>query len=827
MMGDRLAGVPRIGRAAALVLALALGLGGCDSAEERAERHFNAALALIEAGDADRALVELRNVFQLDGNHREARRIYAETQLARGEIADAWGNYLRLAEQYPDDIGARRVLADLAARAGDWENARRHAQAGAALAPDDPGLASVLAALAYRAAVESRDDAARAAAVVRARALVDAGGPVFAARNVVIDDLVARAQDGDALAEIDSALQEHPDEAELHHLRLRLLMRVGAGAEVSAQLRAMVERFPQDATLPDRLLAWYRDRGLEAEAAAFLRERAAADPADPWPRLALVRHLNDTAGPDAALAELQRLAETAPNAGLALRYRVVAALRRHDDGAADAVIDELAALIAGLSAAERDLPEARDAAVTLARLLRGAGRDHEAEPLIAGVLAADAGHVGALRIQAARAIAADRTDEAIVLLRRALAEDPRDAATMTLMAEAHLRDGSRDLAGERLALAVEVSGRGVAESLRYAGFLIDVGREAAAETVLMDALRANPGRAELIAGLAELRIRRGAHDLARRDLAALRAGDDGAAGPVLRRLEAQLLEAEGRRDDLVAFLDTLVGQGAGDISAVAMIAQTLLADGKPQEAAGYVERLMQASPGDPSLRFLRAGLHAMEGELAAAEDIYAALMAEHPGAEGPVRALHALLSGQGRDAEAAAVLRAGIAERPDSAMLNWMLASDLETAGDIDGAIAIYETLHAAAPENDVFANNLASLLSRHRADAETLLRAQRIARRLRAADEPAFRSTWGWILFLRGDAAASLPHLRHAAEGLPDHAEIQYQLGRALAGTGQVAAARPVLERAAALDAGGAIALRAEAALAGLAAAEAARTGQ
>jgi len=51
----------------ALALFALLTLAGCDSVEERAEAHFQSGLALIEAGDYDRALVELRNVFQLDG----------------------------------------------------------------------------------------------------------------------------------------------------------------------------------------------------------------------------------------------------------------------------------------------------------------------------------------------------------------------------------------------------------------------------------------------------------------------------------------------------------------------------------------------------------------------------------------------------------------------------------------------------------------------------------------------------------------------------------------------------------------------------------------
>jgi hypothetical protein len=43
----------------AVAICLSLALSACDSAETRAEKHFQAALAHIEAGDVDRAIVEL------------------------------------------------------------------------------------------------------------------------------------------------------------------------------------------------------------------------------------------------------------------------------------------------------------------------------------------------------------------------------------------------------------------------------------------------------------------------------------------------------------------------------------------------------------------------------------------------------------------------------------------------------------------------------------------------------------------------------------------------------------------------------------------------
>jgi hypothetical protein len=73
------------------VLCASLLLAGCESSEERAEKHFQDGVELLEAGDVDRALVEFRNVFQLDGTHKEARRLYAQAEIDRGNIPAGYG----------------------------------------------------------------------------------------------------------------------------------------------------------------------------------------------------------------------------------------------------------------------------------------------------------------------------------------------------------------------------------------------------------------------------------------------------------------------------------------------------------------------------------------------------------------------------------------------------------------------------------------------------------------------------------------------------------------------------------------------------------------
>jgi len=56
-----------------VALSAILLLSACQTAEERAEGYYQSGLTLLAEGDAERALVEFRNVFEHDGFHKDAR----------------------------------------------------------------------------------------------------------------------------------------------------------------------------------------------------------------------------------------------------------------------------------------------------------------------------------------------------------------------------------------------------------------------------------------------------------------------------------------------------------------------------------------------------------------------------------------------------------------------------------------------------------------------------------------------------------------------------------------------------------------------------------
>lgn len=756
-----------------LAFATAGMLSFCDNAEQRADKHYQSGVELLEKGDVDRALVEFRNVFQLNGQHREARLLYADAERARGNIREAYGQYLRLVEQYPDSLAGQRALAELALQGNNWEEARRHGQAAAELDPDDRLVQAINATVSYRDAVVAKDAAAERAAVTKAQALVAEDPDLMIARQVIITDLMRARNWTAALSAIDAALAETPDNQELYTIRLGVLNQLGETREIRAQLEEMITRFPEDPSIPATLVRWYVSQGEADTAEAFLKERADQEPRVSENIITYIRFLSEVRSREAAKHELDRIiADNPPE-----RERLIA-LRagfRFDLGERDAAIAEMEELIDPMEPSD----ERRSIMVMLARMLEATDNRVGARALVEQVLEEDKTQIDAMKMRATWLIESDRADEAIVALRTALGQAPNDAEAMTIMARAHERAGNRDLMADMLSRAVEASRKAPDESLRYARHLISQDNLRTAETVLINALRLSPNHIALLGGLGDIYMRDRDWPRLTQVIETLKRQDGATAQRAVNELTARQLAAQDREDELLGFLDTLASEGNSGIGPAVLIIRNHLLQGDVEAARQYAREILDANPGDHDARFLLASVQVVGGEIETAAATFRDLAADTPQDQRLWLALYNIHALQEDTAAARQALLDGIAANPDNLRLNWALAGVLEREGDIQGAIGIYERLYAADSNNLIIANNLASLLATGSEDADALTRAHEIARRLRDRDVPAFQDTYGWIAFRRGDLDTALAALEPAATGLPEDPTVQYHLAR------------------------------------------------
>lgn len=770
----------------ALLLATVLTLSGCDSPEERLERHFLRGTELADAGEHLKAILEFRNVLKIDPDHVPSLFGIALALRETGDLPAAVAHLTRVIEADRDHLGARVNLAQVLLIAGDVGAARLHAHAAYDRAPQNPDVLAIRAAVALRLGdrEQALDDAYLALALAPEH--TDAGTVLIA----------ERALEGDVRAALELAdrfLRSAPENLPLNFVRLQLLgLDDTRQAEFVRHLEHMIALFPAEHRLRVALAEFHHRNGDNARAVAEMRKLVALDPADTETALQLVNLLVSTGDAAGARTELDGLISTAKDAERALPFHLTLAQLDVADGKPEAAGQRLDRLIE-----ESGLPGAR---IARARLhLADGGRD-EARALIEQVIQDDARNVDALALRAALQLDDGDAESAIVTLRTGLAEAPTRVDLLRLSAAAHERVGNANLAGDNLAAAVRVSDHAPEQAIAHARFLLDRNRAAAAAAVLDEALRKHPTDATLLAAAAEIRIRQAEWQEAERLAARLSAVDGERGGGLGASIMAAALRGQDRPGEAIQLLKPLAAGSDGRPAALVQLVGSYVQAGLADEAVHMVDGELAANPKNATALVLRAALHAANGETDAARARLATAVEQAPQAPETWLALARFHGSQDELDQAQAVLTRAVAAVPSAASFDvrMALAGVSELRGDFDGAIGIYQELSAEWPDSLVVANNLASLLAEHRADDPASVElATRLARRLADSPVPQFQDTFGWIQHLNGNHDRALESLLKASKALPDNPWLHFHLGQTYAALGQNGKAREHLGRA------------------------------
>lgn len=761
---------------AAVSLSALLLLTACDSAEERAEGHYESAVELLGEGDVDRALIELRNVFQLNNLHIPARKLYAATMLERGQLGEAMGSYTLVSEQDPSDVESRIAVARIALETGNWEAFTLNTQRARELAPENPQVRLLWNVLQYREALQAEDSVRRAQIAAEVAALKAELPQDRILARVLVEDHILEQRYSSALEELDAALAIDPTARDFLQMRLALLAQLGQDDEVEQQLRDMIAADPADTESKTALIRWYVARGNVAGAEELLRADAYAEGAATEARVSFIAFVRQNRGDEAAREEVTALLEKGQDT------EILRSLRAGLDFDAGRRTEAIAELENILATATEPSEVTRQVKVALARMLAMNGDQVASRQKVEELLAEDPTNVEGLKMRAATLIEQDRPDDAISSLRTALDQAPRDAQVMGLMASAYLRSGSRELAGEMLSLAVEASNNAPEESLRYAAFLLENENYSVAEPILVNALRLSPNNVPVLIELG--RVYLGQQDWARLEQveATLRRLETDETTAAADSLRVARLQSQDRTDEAISVLQSILQEQGSNGGAEFEIVRTHLQAGDVAAAESFVDGMLAENPQNDTLRLLRAAIFEATERSPEAEKVYQEMLTGNPGQETVWRALYALQAREGRFEEARATLERGLEAIPDAPNLQWALAGEYEREGNIDSAIGIYEALYERDTNSIIIANNLASLISTYRTDQESLDRAWSIARRLRGADRPEFQDTYGWIALRRGEVEEALAHLEPAAAALSGDPLVQFHLGMAYA---------------------------------------------
>ncbi len=426
-------------------------------------------------------------------------------------------------------------------------------------------------------------------------------------------------------------------------------------------------------------------------------------------------------------------------------------------GAAQLSMNDPAAARESLDKAIEIDPDYLPARYNLARLDRREGHANRARERLLEILRDHPGESRAMIDLATIAEDEGRTDDAILLLKRARSREPLNTAIQRRLIDLYMQRRSFK---EAIGLAKKLEEQtpndiGVIEILGRAQ--LAAGKTAAAAQTF--------GRiATRVAGDAEGLYRAARLQLSARDI-------DGA--------RASLRQAIERAPDAVAYQ--------------AAMAEIEVLSGNPKKALAIAREIRKNYKESPVGDRLMGDLMMRAKRYDDAIKAYGAALRKAPEAALVARLYRARRAADPKDI-AIPLLVDWLAAHPDDSDIRRLLAAANIDAGFHDVAIRQYERLLASFPDDPAIVNNLAWLYYKT-GDARALDFAKK-AHAL-APNGAATLDTLGWILVETGDAARGLRYLRDAYARAPSEPQVRYHLAVALSRLGRAGEARRELEGA------------------------------
>ncbi|MFP8879412.1 MAG: tetratricopeptide repeat protein, partial [Myxococcota bacterium] len=774
-----------------IFIAATLVLAACQADEEKLAEHMSRGDEYLEAEDAAAAIIEYKNVLQIDPNHAAAHHGLSQAYLKNSQTREGFWELRETVRLDPQNLDAKIQLGQLLVLAGDPEDAL--AQADSAIEIDPASHQShmirgqALNALkrpdesleAFEKAVEvSPDEAAPVfmlAIALNSRNEFEAAEPHFrkfvemepgfrsytSLANFLSQDRSRDEETETAFRDAVTHATQDADQIRGHAHMASFYFQRERFDEANEYLENAIPEVEDPLQLIYLLARLHLSQGNVERADALIEQATEANPEDPKPYLILSAYRGRQRDVAGALAAAEKAIEIAPddiNANLRVAEVLVDIGYREDDSA---------------------------------KVTRG-------REIVESVLAKQPSHPSGLMIKSKIDLAEKKIDDAIASLRAAIDVEPE-------LAQAHYILGT-------------------ALSLR--------GEKAAARTELARALEIDAGLLEARQVLARVHAMLGEHEYAIEEgRRFLRERPDAID---TRILVAQSLVILKRTDEALAELEQIPEENR-NVDVLFAMGRVHLRNGDRQIARDFMTQALEMNPTQPDIlrnllrldrqedRFpesveritkavenepenarvrLLLGVAALIDQRPAdAEKAFKKAIEIDPTDVAGYEHLARLFARSGRLPEAVKTYEDAVEIRPDDPNLHHFLGILYQYAGARDKAIERYEDAIKYGPGLAEAKNNLAYIYAEA---GEKLDRALDLAQEAKAAlpDSHNAADTLGWVLFKRGVPSAAISYLKEAESSgadadAPTIATIRHHLALAYELDGSKSEAGEALKRA------------------------------
>jgi tetratricopeptide (TPR) repeat protein len=767
-----------------IVFLAAVTVTACGGTEERKAKYFSRANEYIEAANYPKARVALRNVLKIDPKDAEAYYLFAQVEEKEKNWRNAVQLYQEVIRLVPDHTATLVTLAKYYLEARLTEHV---VQAADTVLKKDPRHPQ---ARALKIAAQAVTEEAIPAAVPKAEALAKEF-PAEPDVAILLATLYGQQRRyGEAETTVRRAIEAHPRDLDLLNNLNRILTQADNMAGAEAVMRRMIEIEPTSFDHRVRLARFYVGQGTHEKAEAVLRESVAADPNSEPRRLMLAEffvHKKDVASAEQVLLDAAAHIphSTQIQLGLSAFYRKsgqdVKARQRYA-----LLVEEY-----------KDKPVALDAKVKLAEMDFVEGKQADAERQVQEVLKENPRSSEGLILTGRMALARRNGKDAVQAFRTVLHDQPELATVHYLLGQAYQLTGDTNLAKESFERAVALYPDQVDAKRSLAVLESKSGRYQQARVRLDDLLKQRPDDVTALDMLMTLDLVTKNWQGAEQTLRRLRQASAG-NNYVALMAEGRFYEAQRRLSEASRAYERASALAPNEPEPLLSFVKVEVALGQAVQSRTRLESLLASRKDHPFAHGLLGEVLVLTQEHEEAALHYREAVRLNPKWMTPWLNWATLSLSRKKPDVAVQILQEGLKANPDSEELHMLLASAYSEQGQIDLAIAAYETTLRLNPRNLLTANNLAVLLVDHKGDPSSLQRAFALSRDFeKEAPHPLFIDTLGWVRFKMGQQEEAIRLLKHAVAKSPELSVLNYHLGIAFFQSGQRAEARSYLSKA------------------------------
>jgi tetratricopeptide (TPR) repeat protein len=774
-----------------LLAFVVLSVVACQSDEEKFADHLKRGDEYFEAGQYSEAIIEYKNVLQVDPNAGEVHYKLSKAYMKNGKVREGFWELRETVRLDETNIEAKIQLAQMLFLGKELEEGLAQIDEAILAEPENPAAHVVRAQILFglNRGEESLVSYARAVEVapgddrtilLYASALENAGdietastwfaklievAPTFRS-YVSYGEFIARRRDPSRDAEVEGLMKNalavaEPEElpraygglAGFYYSRDRV-------DEAIAALEEGVEKSEEKLDLIYTLARFHSSQGNEEKADALIEQATEASPNEARPYLILSAYRDRKGDYEGALAAARKAVEIEPeNESARLRE-------------AEVVIE--------IGVREKDQEKV-----------------DEGRALVEELLAQDPDHAAGLLVRSKIDLYEENVDAAVAALRTAINARPEWAQAHFVLGTALAMKGDETGARSELARALEIDAsllqarRVLAQvhaGLRENEYAVEEGRRY---------LREMPGDVQLRILVAQSLIRLGKVDEAERELSAIsEEGRNAEVHYAYGRIRMGQRNLEEARTHLLAALEERPAS-SDIINSLYLIDRT---EGRVDETVERIETGIEAEPENARLYALRGNVALAQKRGADAEADFKKAIDLEPNDLRSYESLARYYASTGRLDEAIDTYESAVKVRPKAAQLYHLLGVLYELAGKPDQAIKNYEAAIRYQPNLGEAKNNLAYLLAEKGEDLDRALDLAQEAKAL-LPDSANAADTLGWVLYKRGVASAAISYLKEAEAASdadsPSTNVIRYHLALAYEKNEQNSEAVSTLERA------------------------------